>query len=292
MVINNQRNSEVVSVYDFASISQTRGKSSSQLARYEELLCELDNSRIQALKSLRGIRDVNVMDKFHEFIQNPMISICKELKKFGGGYQTKCKYTDGSKFICMDDLMSDIKNGECLIYSFGIDEDWSFEDVMSKVGCKIYAHDPTVDYPRKRSENIFFEKVGVASKTDLKNNLKDLKSILSGNGHTNTKISYLKMDIEEYELEGLPAWLKSGALDNVDQIGLEFHLNTGNVVERRQKTRSFSETLIDLYSEANFCLISYEANNCYKNIDKNQKYYSLAEIVLKKRKQSHQCSKM
>jgi hypothetical protein len=144
-----------------------------------------------------------VIDKFHEFIQNPMISVCKELKKFDGAHTTKCKYTDGSKFIWMADLISDIKNGECIIYSFGIDEDWSFEDVMSKLGCQIYAHNPTVGYPRKKNENIFFEKVGVASKTDLKNNLKDLKSILLGNCHTNTKISYLKMDTEEYELEGV-----------------------------------------------------------------------------------------
>ena len=78
MMINNQRNSEVESVHDFVSKSQ-----SAQITRYEELLCELDNSRARALKGLRGIRDVHVMDKFHEFIQNPMISVCKELKKFG-----------------------------------------------------------------------------------------------------------------------------------------------------------------------------------------------------------------
>jgi len=91
-----------------------------------------------------------------------------------------------------------------------------------------------------------------------------LKTILAGNGHTNTKISYLKMDIEEYEIEGLSAWLNSGALNNVNQIGLEFHLNHGDVIK---KTRTFIKALSELYSKQNFGLISYEANNCYKNFD-------------------------
>ena len=88
----------------------------------------------------------------------------------------------------MDDLKSDLENGDCLIYSFGIDKDWSFEDLMGELGCKVYAHDPTVDFPRVRSDNVFFEKVGVAAKTEEQNNLKDLSSILLANGHSNTKI--------------------------------------------------------------------------------------------------------
>ena len=122
---------------------------------------------------------------------------------------------------------------------------------------------------------------------DTENNLKDLKTILEGNGHRKSKISYLKMDIEEYEIEGLHAWLDSGALDNVDQIGLEFHLNHGDVI---QKTRTFIKALFSLHSKRNFILISYEANNCYKNIDRSQTYFSLAEIVLKKQRIDQPCN--
>lgn len=40
---------------------------------------------------------------------------------------------DGDKFMCLDNL---IERGDedCIIYSFGIANDWSFEDQMSKFG--------------------------------------------------------------------------------------------------------------------------------------------------------------
>ena len=73
------------------------------------------------------------------------------------------------------------------------------------------------------------------------------------------------------------------------QIGLEFHLNHGDVIK---KTRTFIKALSELYSKQNFGLISYEANNCYKNIDRSQTYFSLAEIVLKKQRKAQQCDSM
>jgi len=289
VILYDQRRNTDGSEYDPVLLPESPEKVSSERTNYRNLLCQLDKSRVENFKSLAKVDDAHILDRFHQFIQDPMSSFCKEMKKFGGHYSTKCKYTDGAKFVCMDDLLVDIQNNECLIYSFGIDKDWTFEDAMSFFGCKVYAHDPTVDFPKQRSKNVFFEKVGLASKFDKENNLKDLKSILAGNGHTNSKISYLKMDIEEYEIEGLSAWLNSGALDNVNQIGLEFHLNHGDVIK---KTRTFIKALSDLYSKQNFGLISYEANNCYKNIDRSQTYFSLAEIVLKKQRKAQQCDSM
>ena len=286
VILYDQGSYEDVSDYEPVLIPESPEKHSLEESKYRDLLCRLDRSRIKTLKSLEAVEDSDILDRFHQFIQDPMSSVCKELKKFGGHYSNSCKYTDGAKFVCMDDLLMDIQNNECLIYSFGIDKDWTFEDAMSNFGCTVYAHDPTVHYPRHRSKNTFFEKVGVASKADTKNNLKDLKTILEANGHRKSKISYLKMDIEEYEIEGLQAWLKSGALDNIDQIGLEFHLNHGDVI---RKTRTFIKALVDLHSKQNFSLISYEANNCYKNIDRSQKYFSLAEIVLKKQRKDQRC---
>ena len=69
------------------------------------------------------------------------------------------------------------------------------------------------------------------------------------------------MDIEQAELEGLPAWLASGALDNVQQIALEIHLT-----EDVNVSVNFLKTLKKLYFEGNFRLISYEPNGCYRNI--------------------------
>lgn len=189
-------------------------------------------------------------------------------------------YTDGAKFVCMDDVLKDVENNQCLIYSFGVADDWTFEDIMDDLGCTIYAFDASVDYPERRGKNIHFEKVFVGIKDDAAQNTMALSRILSKHGHTNRKISYLKMDIEGNELEGLPLWFREGSLQNVQQIGFEFHLNDDVV-----QTNTFIKTLKSFYFEGNYRLISYDPNGCAKNVEVDHgkpTYFTLAEIVLKK----------
>ena len=45
--------------------------------------------------------------------------------------------TDGEKYICLDTLMQDVAYGACLVYSFGIANDWSFEESMGSLGCMV-----------------------------------------------------------------------------------------------------------------------------------------------------------
>ena len=44
---------------------------------------------------------------------------------------------DGDKSICLDTLYDDIINKNCLIYSFGLSDDWTFEENMANLGCKV-----------------------------------------------------------------------------------------------------------------------------------------------------------
>ena len=44
---------------------------------------------------------------------------------------------DGAKKICFDDLHIAIKSDSCLIYSFGLADDWTFEEHMARLGCKV-----------------------------------------------------------------------------------------------------------------------------------------------------------
>ena len=46
----------------------------------------------------------------------------------------------GQKAICMDLGVKPLP-GKCLVYSFGIVRDWSFDVLMEKYGCKVYAMD-------------------------------------------------------------------------------------------------------------------------------------------------------
>lgn len=43
---------------------------------------------------------------------------------------------DGKKLVCMDSRFN-IKPGNCLVFSFGINNEWSFEDDFDKFGCKV-----------------------------------------------------------------------------------------------------------------------------------------------------------
>ena len=181
----------------------------------------------------------------------------------------------------MDELLKDIENGECLIYSFGVAEDWTFEDIMDSLGCEVYAFDGSVDHPPTRGRKIHFEKSWVYHEDDFAHDIPyiSLPTIIAKNGHSKSKISYLKMDIEGNEIKCLPYWMHAGALDYVEQIGLEFHLDDDIV-----KTYKFLKTMQYLYFKGDYRLISYEANGCAKNTETNKrnKYFNLAEIVLKK----------
>ena len=129
------------------------------------------------------------------------------------------RQVDGDKFVCMDNMVT---GAPCLIYSFGVADDWTFEDFMVHFGCKIHAYDPTVHYPPERGSNINFYKKGLSgAKSDTTDTL---ANILAENGHTDTVVEYLKIDIEEHELAGLPDWIATGALKNVNQLAMELHL--------------------------------------------------------------------
>ena len=232
--------------------------------KYENILCDMDKPSVRKLKDFNlhlemysnaENNDFNVYDFLHQFVQNPHHSFCNELKRFGGQFNLGCKFTDGSKFVCMDDLFLDILNGECLIYSFGIADDWSFEDVMDNLGCKVYALDGSVEFPEQRGNSIHFEKVWVSYETVENKNRKSFESLLRDNGHESTRISYLKMDIEGNELKCLPAWLKSGILDNIQQIGFEFHLDNkdNNYKNDKATTINFIDILKKLYFHGNSC---------------------------------------
>ena len=80
---------------------------------------------------------------------------CKVQKSIGGKWPTnneleellswckthgKCEtwpQVDGVKKICLDNLLPAIKSDSCLVYSFGLADDWTFEEIMAHLGCKV-----------------------------------------------------------------------------------------------------------------------------------------------------------
>eukprot|EP00092_Neocalanus_flemingeri_P049176 GFUD01056427.1.p1 GENE.GFUD01056427.1~~GFUD01056427.1.p1 ORF type:complete len:347 (+),score=85.51 GFUD01056427.1:57-1097(+) len=199
----------------------------------------------------KSFSQTDAMHKFYWLLSFPVQGVCRVLKRIGG--QWMVRQVDGDKFVCMDNMMSD---KPCLIYSFGISNDWTFEDFMDFRGCEIHAHDPTVDFPAKRGKNIKFSKLGLSTETS--SDMDTLANILKKNGHSDSVIEYLKIDVEGAELTGLPDWLKTGALDNVNQLAMELHL-TGLHNGEDSNFIWLLEILQELY-KLNFRVISHEVN--------------------------------
>jgi len=221
--------------------------------------------------------ETEAMYKFYHLISFPLQGVCRVLKRVGGQWLDWASLTaeavDGDKFVCMDKMLLD-SDRPCLIYSFGIANDWTFEDFMDYRGCEIHAHDPTVEFPADRGQNIRFSKLGLAK--EVAPNMDTLVNILWKNGHTDILVDYLKIDIEGAEIGGLPDWLATGALTNVHQIALELHLTP---LHEGPHFNWLLDVLQHLY-KLNFRLISHEVNMVVG--PHNHKLYNLMEVVFMK----------
>ena len=143
------------------------------------------------------------------------------------------KITDGGWNVCHDRKYK--PEVPCIVYSFGINNDWSFDESVSTVyGCNVFSFDPSMGKgTHKHSDRVWFYNVGI-SETDYINSrnwdLRTLSSIVKMLNHTGKKIDILKMDVEKAEWTSLSNMLDSGMLSYVGQLYLEFH--SGQYVNR------------------------------------------------------------
>ena len=66
--------------------------------------------------------------------------------------------------ICID-IQAAISPDECLIYSFGYDGNWSFEELMENYGCRVYTFDHKLKElgDHQHSSNITFHLLGLSN---------------------------------------------------------------------------------------------------------------------------------
>ena len=272
-----------LSKYKVEAFVNPRKNISPALDDYYNCICNADKEKTEFIKniSFKTQSVENLKNIFSNVIMNPHVGRCSNIQRFGGRYLSMCHYWDGHKFVCTDEIQRDIEKKECLVYSFGISDDWSFEKLLGSIGCKVFAFDPTVNLPKQLESNVSFEKIGLSATVDVKNSLDTLSSILQKHGHARSKITYLKVDIEGHEVDGLMQWLDSGALNNVQQIGLEYHLPDA------ETTLKFFYVLTKLYFEGNFRVISFDLNGCASKQPNHAPKY--AEIVMMKLSEQSIC---
>lgn len=61
----------------------------------------------------------------------------------GGYWYSRGQLYDGHKAVCFDDFSKYSK--DCLVYGFGLNKEWSFEENMAKFGM-FYVHDIVSTY--------------------------------------------------------------------------------------------------------------------------------------------------
>lgn len=268
------------------------------------------------------LKDIVIRENFYKHLSNPTRKVCKISKRFGGhlirngvSVQTHSNSVvyreefepgsgmDGTKFICLDELYKDLISQRCLIYSFGLSDDWTFEENMANFGCKVRAFDPTVDEKLNGDKNnnirknLIFSKQGIyhdsKSKQDFGGDslqsaftLED--TIERFNDSSNT-ITVLKMDVEGEEMWTIPQILETDVLKNVKQIHIEVHVNEKNLIWTTENTHfnyhhylsSFMKAIQKTVSVYGFRLIFYGPNELIeRHLSQGSQYYSLFDIVL------------
>ncbi|XP_070554975.1 probable methyltransferase-like protein 24 [Ptychodera flava] len=138
---------------------------------------------------------------------------------------------DGGWNVCMD---VGINPKECIVYSIGIADSWSFDDKFAEYGCQVYSFDPFNELSEhRRSERIYFYDIGLCDNNDdtakhrgeiIK--CRTLESIRKMLNHEQNDIDVVKLDIEGDELRCLPEILSSGILNRVKLLDFELHFFT------------------------------------------------------------------
>jgi hypothetical protein len=177
------------------------------------LLVVLVYSGTTVKESIDALTEKQLFDYFH--LSNS--TSCRLSHDFGG--KIGLLGMDGQKAVCVDPEVRP-KPGDCLVYSFGIREDWTFEQVMEDFGCDVFAFDPSINRTdEKISDKIFYYNLGLGAKDEVVNgkgwHLQPLSSIyrrLSKEQHGHRVIDYLKLDIEMEEWNALPQIVQSGIM--------------------------------------------------------------------------------
>lgn len=159
-------------------------------------------------------------------------SSCQLSHDFGGVMMDNPSGLAGQKAVCIDPRVAP-KPGKCLVYCFGIQDDWSFDETMARYGCEVFAFDPSTGMTSHDHSpgNIHFHDWGLGDRDEYDHHfnwtirsLTSIYKILSPR-HGNKTIDYLKIDVEYSEWIALPEIISSGMLSKIRQLGIEVHLD-------------------------------------------------------------------
>ncbi|XP_063586034.1 uncharacterized protein LOC134763482 [Penaeus indicus] len=200
---------------------------------------------------------------------------CDNVTTFGGPPRGK---KGSSKNVCLDARFGVIP-GRCVVFSFGINHDWSFEDEMAEFGCKVFAYDPTMDVEsHQRSPNVQFFATGISNYNGTKvigmgKNWKERKvdrfeNLVKEAGMEGRPIDVVKLDVELSELDFLQDMLFNSrhVLRNIKQLAMEIHSHFKSNNVGSTATSQVFWPYLNLMRCAGFKLISSESGGYWREV--------------------------
>ncbi|XP_047476109.1 probable methyltransferase-like protein 24 [Penaeus chinensis] len=164
---------------------------------------------------------------------------CRKLVRQGGKL---CRgKLDGDKKLCLDPFVRPTSNS-CLVYSFGIGYDFSFDAAMGKYGCQVFSFDddnahelldrnpyPRVTFLRLRlaaGRSVKVERTyDPETKSEYIYLYRPLDNIMYLLGHPKANVDVLKIDVDGPEWEIFEdSIFKTDVLERTKQLSMEIHL--------------------------------------------------------------------
>ncbi|XP_066979609.1 probable methyltransferase-like protein 24 isoform X2 [Macrobrachium rosenbergii] len=199
------------------------------------------------------------------------------------------------------------KPTDCLVYSFGVGNDFSFDNCMQDYGCEVHSFDHDDDhevYDYRQGPLAFFHKARIGYKDgyfraceESQYGLKcepslryyTIATIQRMLNHDARNLDYLKMDIEGSEWFVLGDIIhNSTLLQQTKQIALEIHMDEVNRQTSEEGMQKLLNKYLSVFSDLQklgFALAAFEENGMrpiYSQIDGT--FLSIyAEILLLKR---------
>nr|XP_026694084.1 methyltransferase-like protein 24 isoform X2 [Ciona intestinalis] len=158
---------------------------------------------------------------------------------------------DGAYDVCIEPQFWKTREPgyKCLMYSFGVGNDFSFDDEMAKQGCEVHSFDPTMTFNdgMVRESGVTFHKIGVSDQDVDRNangwKMRTLKTLLKELGHNGRYLDYLKVDTDApgrggFEDTVMQELLDTGLHSCVRQFAQEVHvMGPLNSPEKLQRCR-------------------------------------------------------
>ncbi len=134
---------------------------------------------------------------------------------------------EGGKWLCDPNRLRS-RGTDCLIYSVGSFDDFSFEEaIMQNVSsaCEIHVFDHTVLNPQNKPCGVHFHPWGLGGAHEPAGSaLKSLSDIVVALGHKGRTIDVLKIDCEGCEWSTYDSWFDADV--HIDEMLVEIHAGT------------------------------------------------------------------